>query len=46
MYRVPFEQKVQNARQHQLDVALNTVRKKHESYKIPVSAAKLAVYGK
>ena len=41
-----FEQKIQKERQHQLDEALKTVRKKHESYEIPVSAARLAVYGK
>jgi glycosyltransferase involved in cell wall biosynthesis len=46
LYRVPFEQKIQKERQHQLDEALKTVRKKHESYEIPVSAARLAVYGK
>ena len=46
IYRVPFEQKIQKERQHQLDEALKTVRKKHESYEIPVSAARLAVYGK
>ena len=40
------KQKIQKERQHQLDEALKTVRKKHESYEIPVSAARLAVYGK
>ena len=34
LYRVPFEQKIQKERQHQLDEALKTVRKKHESYEI------------
>ena len=46
IYRVPFEQNIQKDRQKKLDDALSVVRKKHESYYIPVSAARLAIYGK
>lgn len=46
MYRVPFDQKIQKTRQDKLDEALKVVRKKHETYNIPVSASRLAVYGK
>ncbi len=46
IYKVPFEQNIQNDRQKKLDDALSVVRKKHESYYIPVSAARLAAYGK
>ena len=46
LYRVPFEQKIQKRTTASIRQALKTVQKKHESYEIPVSAARLAVYGK
>lgn len=46
LYKVPFEQKIQKQRQKKLDEALVVLRKKHESYKIPVNASKLAIYRK
>ena len=46
LYKVPYERKIQHDRQKKLDSAFKVVHEKHQSYLIPVSAAKLSKYGK